>query len=173
MMRPTIKNLGKINDMKNSILISFLLLLGINGFAQEQNKPTFAQNTFEGTRVVVGHSTEMLRSGDLDFLISHKFGRFNSGINNFFGLDEAIIRLGFDYAPMDWLNIGIGRSSEGKILDGFGKVRLLRQQTGKKNIPVTVTGLSVVTYSLLPNLPSRPIPRINRLNYTNQIMISR
>jgi len=159
--------------MKNLFLISFFLFIGLNGFAQGENKSTFAQNTFEGTRVVVGHSVEMLREGDLDFLISHKFGNLNSGGYELFGLDQAIIRLGFDYAPKNWINIGIGRSSQDKILDGFVKVRLLRQQTGKKNIPVTVTGLSIMTYSLLRDLPSMPLDWTNRINYSHQIMVAR
>jgi len=114
-----------------------------------------------------------LREGDLDFLISHKFGNLNSGGYELFGLDQAIIRLGFDYAPKNWINIGIGRSSQDKILDGFVKVRLLRQQTGKKNIPVTVTGLSIMTYSLLRDLPSMPLDWTNRINYSHQIMVAR
>ena len=155
------------------LLLCFFPFFLSNSYSQGEEKPLFAHNTFEGTRVVVGHSVEMLRKGDLDFLISHKFGRLNSGAYEFFGLDQAIIRLGFDYAPLDWLNIGIGRSSQDKILDGFAKVRLLRQQTGKKNIPVTITGLSAMTYSLLKELPNKPLVWSNRINYTNQIMIAR
>ncbi len=160
--------------MKKILLLLGFFSFGLfNAIAQSEEKTILAHNTFEGTRVVVGHSVEMLRKGDLDFLISHRFGRLNSGAYQFFGLDLAIIRLGFDYAPFDWLNIGVGRSSQGKILDGFVKARLLRQQTGKKNIPVTVTGLSTMTYSLLREQPNRPLIWTNRINYTNQIMIAR
>lgn len=160
--------------MKYSTLFFLFFFLGtLSLFSQNEEKSVYAHNTFEGTRVVVGHSVEMLRKGDLDFLISHRFGRINSGAYEFFGLDQAIIRLGFDYAPKNWLNIGIGRSSQGKILDGFVKARLLRQQTGKKNIPVTVTGISMATYSLLRELPSKPLVWSNRLNYSTQIMVAR
>lgn len=160
--------------MKKTILLFLLSICGyISSFAQSENQSEYAHNTFEGTRVVVGHSVEMLREGDLDFLISHRFGRLNSGPYEFFGLDQAIIRLGFDYSLKNWLNIGIGRSSQDKILDGFVKVRFLQQQTGRKNIPVTITGLSMATYSLLRAFPDKPLTFENRLNYSYQLMIAR
>jgi hypothetical protein len=68
----------------------------------------------------------------------------------------------------------VGRSSLDKLLDGFVKVRFLRQQKGKRNVPVTVTGLSTTAMTLLKAIdPNEPIKIQNRLSYCHQIMIAR
>lgn len=151
-------------------LLFFFFCVG----AQNNESREFAHNTFDGTRVVVGHSVEMLREGDMDMLIGHKFGRINSGWYDFFGLDDAIIRIGFDYAPKDWINIGVGRSSLDKQLDGFIKLGILRQQTGKRNIPISMTVLSTIAATTIrPADPNFPILLQNRLSFSNQVLIAR
>ncbi len=161
--------------MKNIFCLLAGILLSFSAFGQENAAEIkYAHNTFEGTRVVVGHSVEMLKEGEMDFLIAHKFGRINSGLYDFFGLDQAIIRIGFDYAPKDWINIGIGRSSLDKQVDGFVKLRLLRQQSGAKNIPVSVTGLSTGAITLLRSADvTEPIVFQNRVSYCHQVIIAR
>src|SRR5689334_22354948 len=91
-------------------------------------------NAFKSSRVIASHSLENVAAGVLDFRIMHRFGTVNSGAGEFFGLDQATIRLGFDYGITDRLAIGIGRSSLYKEVDGFIKYRALWQTTGKKNI---------------------------------------
>jgi hypothetical protein len=160
--------------MKQIFLLIAVYFFSINLTAQDTKKSNFASNTFEGTRVVVGHSVEMLREGDLDFLIGHKFGRVNSGPYEFFGLDRAIIRLGFDYALKNWLNIGIGRSSLNKEVDGFLKYRMIRQKKGSFFRYFSVVGLSTMSINLLkaPD-PKFPVLIQNRIAFSNQLLIAR
>ena len=152
------------------VLVS-LCSLGLT--AQEESKTNYTYDTFEGTRVVVGHSVELLKEGEMDFLISHRFGRVSDGINEFFGLDNAILRLGFDYGINDKINIGIGRSSLDKLVDGFVKVGLLRQQTGTKNIPISLTGLATMGVTTVEDSVEEPLTFENRLSYTYQLMLAR
>ena len=56
-------------------------------------------------------------SKDLHFLISHRFGAVNTGIYNFFGLDQATTRLGLEYGIADILSVSIGRSTYEKTYD--------------------------------------------------------
>lgn len=128
--------------------------------------------TFKGTRVINGHSVETPRAQVLLFLISHRFGPLNSGAYNFFGLDQATIRLGLEYGFTDRLAVGIGRSSLEKTFDGFAKYRLLRQQTGSRSMPVSVTllGTTALT-SLRYTGPERPFR--TRLAYTAQALVAR
>ncbi len=56
----------------------------------------FTYATFKSTRVINGQSIETQKAGVLQFLISHRFGRLNTGAYNFFGLDDATIRLGLE-----------------------------------------------------------------------------
>ena len=81
---------------------------------------------FHSTRVIMSHSVEMLPAGVLDFRILHRFGNVNRGLYEFFGLDQATIRLGLDYGITPNLMVGIGRGSYKKELDGFIKYRPLQ-----------------------------------------------
>lgn len=90
--------------------------------------------TFKATRVINGHSVEMLAKGDLEFRIAHRFGRLNSGAVDLWGLDLADNRIGFDYGITPWLMTGIGRSSFNNVVDYFLKARIVRQQSMPENI---------------------------------------
>ena len=63
---------------------------------EEQSKePVYTMATFKASRLINGQTIETISKNHLNFWISHRFGAVNSGfIANFFGLDEAKIRLG-------------------------------------------------------------------------------
>ncbi|GGF29456.1 DUF5777 family beta-barrel protein [Echinicola rosea] len=128
--------------------------------------------TFKGTRLINGQTVETRGAGNLDFIISHRFGRVNSGAYNFFGLDDANTRLGLEYAFTDDLTVGIGRNSFQKVYDGFVKYRLLKQQQGKKQIPVTMTWYSNMSVNTFKR-PELPMSFERRLAYANQLLIAR
>src|SRR5690349_8617724 len=81
-------------------------------------KKEYVTAAFKSPRVIMSHSMEMLKPGVLDFRILHRFGNVNQGIGQFFGLDQATIRLGLDYGLSKNLTLGIGRGSYRKELDG-------------------------------------------------------
>lgn len=91
----------------------------------ETNNPVFG--TFKSPRVINGQSIEMVAPGAMEFRISHRFGRLNSGGYNLWGLDQSTIRLEFDFGVTDWFMVGFARSSFQKTYDGFLKARLNRQ----------------------------------------------
>ena len=78
-----------------------LLLSPVLGFAQDDLMKMAEDSTeaapltatFKGTRIVNGHSVETVGKNNMDFLISHRFGRINEGLDGFFGLDAATTRL--------------------------------------------------------------------------------
>ncbi len=135
---------------------------------------TYAKNSFKGTRLINGHTVETRTAGALVFLNTHRFGELNSGAYNLYGLDIANIRFGFDYSITDNLTVGIGRSSFDKVYDGFLKYRLLRQCSGAKNMPVTVTlfGSTAIT-TLKPYITGTTIPFNHKLDYVAQALIAR
>ena len=57
----------------------------------------YAEATFKGSRLINGHSIITRKRSSLEFLISHRFGRINSGAYEFFGLDGANVRFGLEY----------------------------------------------------------------------------
>lgn len=137
-------------------------------------RPGFTTATFKGTRIISGHSVQTNAQKELVFLISHRFGTLNSGAYNFFGLDNAEIRLALEYGLTDNLNIGLGRSSYQKTFDSFIKYRFLRQQDGGWRRPVTAVLFgSTALNSLRPSNPERDIMFKSRLTYTAQLLIAR
>ena len=136
-------------------------------------KSDYVTATFKSTRVVNGHSIENMARGVMDFRITHRFGNVNQGIKDLFGLDNAFVRIGFDYGITDWLMVGVGRSSFLKEYDGFAKVKLLRQRT--EGMPISVSyagGLSIRTDEVtLPDGFTYYFS--NRVAYFNQLLVAR
>lgn len=131
--------------------------------------------TFKTTRLINGHSIENTGKGVLDFKISHRFGRVDLGIKDWFGLDGATTRLGFDYGVTDWLTVGVGRSSFQKEYDGYLKARILRQTTnGSMPLSLSYVGGMSVRSDDAPQLEEgQKYPFSNRLFYFNQLLIAR
>jgi len=100
--------------------------------------------TFKSTRLITGHSVENIGKGVLDVRILHRFAPLNTGIYNFFGLDQASMRMGFDYGITNNLMIGIGHSTWQKTYDAYFKIKILRQSTGEVNMPVTLSFVSAM-----------------------------
>lgn len=142
----------------------------------EKEKPTtdYAIATFKGTRLVSGHSVETNGEGVLQFLIGHRFGRLNDGWRNLFGLDNAIIRFGFEYGITDKLNIGIGRSSFEKVYDATLKWKMLRQQSGNTIFPFTATAVAAIYASSTEwSEPDRENYFSSRLSYHYSLLLAR
>lgn len=131
-------------------------------------------STFKGTRLINGQSVETRAKGALDFIISHRFGTLNSGIQNLYGLDDANIRLGLDYAITDRFSLGIGRSSFQKVVDGFLKYKLLAQTAGFRSFPFTLVAYTNMSIHTLPWAnPERDYRTFHRYSYTHQLLMAR
>lgn len=164
------------------VLLPFLIVYALPTLAQDDllaqleaeqaDKKSFVEATFKGTRLINGHSIETRKKGVMDFIISHRFGTLNGGFYELFGLDNALIRIGLEYALSDRLYIGFGRSSYEKTYDGFVKYRFLRQSTGKGSAPISITWLSSVAYKTLKD-PDAELGFTDRLANTNQLLIAR
>ena len=143
--------------------------------ANDLNKTYYTTATFKTTRLIDGHSVENTAPGVLDVKISHRFGTIggaNGGAYNFFGLDNATLRLGFDYGLTHTLMIGIGRSTSFKTFDAFFKWKILRQSTGKHKMPVTLS--YVPTIGLISQRDTSLYKSFsNRINFTHQLIIGR
>lgn len=110
----------------------------------------------------------------MDFRILHRFGQLDQGYKNFFGLDQASMRMSVDFGLLHNLMVGVGRSTFKKELDAFIKYAPIRQSTGPWSSPVTVAFVSGITMDGLPWAdPSRQNYFTSRLAYYNQIIIGR
>jgi hypothetical protein len=131
--------------MKQLALIFSFFAFGFISHAQDttsvltlDEEPEKVRGAFKSTRVIHAHSIEMLAKGNLDVRILHRFNPVNSGYKTLFGLDNAYMRLGFDYGISNNITIGIGRSTLLKDLDFFAKVRVMQQTKGIKSKPVSI-----------------------------------
>lgn len=166
-----------------SVILALLLLIWGGGASaqnlmdllveEEEVKAEFTTNTFFTTRVINGQSVENPYPNELIFVISHHFGQINQGAYQFWGLDQATIRLGFDYGVNDRLALSIGRSSYEKTYDGFLKYKLLRQQTGLKEVPLTVSWFSGIYIKSLKSAVPENYQFQERLSFVHQLMIAR
>jgi hypothetical protein len=102
-------------------------------------------SAFKSPRVINQHSMEMLHKGALDFRILHRFGRIDRGLYDLFGLDQASMRMSFDYGVTQDFTVGVGRSTRNKEVDGFVKYRILSQTKGAKSFPFSLVWVSGMT----------------------------
>ena len=134
---------------------------------------TKVEAIFKGTRLINGHTVETRDRNNLDFIISHRFGRLNGGAYEFFGLDQSNVRLGLDYGLTDNINLGIGRSSFEKTFDGYFKYAFVHQTSGKRNVPVSATLLSSISIKTLRQREFEELTFSQKIAYTHQVLIAR
>ncbi len=142
--------------------------------SETESTTDYTAATFKTTRLINGHTVENVGKRVLDVKISHRFGKVNGGGYELFGLDNATMRMGFDYGITNYLMVGIGRSTYQKTYDAFFKVKILRQSKGKRNMPIT---LSYVPTIALKTIRFEDTSRTNyftsRLFFTHQLVIGR
>lgn len=171
--------------MKRILTIGLCLFLSSSSYAQEEEgslldlvgadsaeDTEYISSAFKSTRVINGQSIEMLGAGSLDFRILHRFGQLKRGIGEMFGLDQSSMRFSFDYAPMNDILIGFGRSSAKKELDSYIKYRILQQSNGERTMPVSVALVSGMTLETLPFADeTRPNYFSSRLAFFNEVLV--
>jgi hypothetical protein len=141
---------------------------------EEKPKKERIKYAFKSPRVINGHSMEFLNPGTMDFRILHRFGQLDQGYKNFFGLDQASMRMGFDFGILQNLMVGLGRSTYKKELDAYLKYAPIRQSTGPWSSPVTFALVAGMTMDGLPwSDPSRKNFFTSKLAYYFQAIIGR
>lgn len=169
--------------MKKIICTLFICSVSFQYFAQdlldilEKETPQTDQivtATFKGTRILNGHSIENRKDKELEFLISHRFGRVNLGFDELFGLDQSNIRFALEYGLNDDITIGLGRSSYEKTYDSFMKYSLLKQKKGANSFPFAVSLFGSVAVKTLKDFdPSDKRTFAESLFYVGQVLIAR
>jgi hypothetical protein len=166
---------------KNITLFSFFLLFISQNIKSQDlmdllgnDKPSkeFATAAFKTTHLILGQSIENVAKGHLNFIIAHHFGRVNEGSYNFWGLDQSTIRIGLEYGITDKLEVGLGRSSYQKTIDGFVKYKILRQNN--MNMPISISYFGGMAINTLKwEDPTRDNFFSSRLSFVNQLLIAR
>lgn len=153
--------------MKKILAILVIQFWVFNLLAQEDR-----EKVFRDTRIVNGHSTEVLPKGMMKFIISHRFGAINSGVQQLWGLDNATIRIGLDYAFTDNINVGFGRSSLQKHYDFYLKYRIL-QQRKEGGSPVSLVYYTNAAVRTIQTPQTEDLSFIDNLTYVHQLLLAR
>ncbi len=172
---------------KKLSLLVFCLGLFAYAMAQEDSTKTetkeapkakFARATFNSTKIINMQSTEIVTPGVLQFMISHHFSYIwnkdggSQNLAQFFGLNSGVAHtyLSFDYSPLTWLNLGVAMAGNSKY-EGWAKFKILRQQTGLKEIPVSIAWFSLVNADASKDLDNEATG--NNFAFMNQLLIAR
>lgn len=170
-------------NLKNILITAIVVLISGNIFSQEldellnsetKNKTNYTSATFKASRIINGHSIEQTKEKHLDFRISHRFGTLNEGTYGLFGLDRSEIHFSLEYGLKNWLNLGLGRASKDKTYDAFAKTKILRQSTGEKQMPVSLSYFSSIELNTI-KLANTVISRnaASRMAFVQQVLMSR
>lgn len=169
------------------ILSLFVLGLSFSAVATAQDtvevkeapKQKFTRATFNSTKIINMQSTELTSKGSLQFLISHHFSQLwnkdatsQDNLAGLFGLNSglAYTYLSFDYSPLNWMNLGLAAAGRSRY-EGFAKFKILRQQTGAKNIPVTLSWYSVFNVNAAKD--ASVSLGWNKYSFMHQLLIAR
>lgn len=140
----------------------------------------YAAYSFKSTRIINGHSIERMQHRQLDFRINHRFGQLNEGGYALYGLDNALINFSFEYGLTDNLMVGIRRGTNKKTYDGSVKFTLLRQSTGRVNMPVSVSYYTNVSFKTqrgfldLPDVAEADFATNRlRMGFAHQLLVAR
>ena len=128
---------------------------------------------FKGLQICNMQSTKLPVKGEFYFLVSHRFGDLTEGINNFFGLDNALTKIGGIYGVANWLSVGASRHTYRKTYELAAKYKLANQEVD--GFPITIVGYNTMDIdSELKKDESLPGLKSNhRFAYTTQLLVSR
>jgi hypothetical protein len=107
-----------------------------------------------------------------EFTIQHRFGTINNGYTDMYGIfASANMRLGWNYTPIDNLQLGVGICKENMQWDGNVKYAII-QQAVSNGCPVSVTYFGDMAVSTLP-MNGNFVRDADRISYFNQLMVAR
>lgn len=164
---------------------ALLFCFGITGYASAQDdllgqldsiKPKEKQiemAAFKGLQVCSMQSTKLPIKGEWYFLVSHRFGDLTEGINNFFGLDNALTRIGGIYGVTNGLSLGVSRHTYNKTFELSAKYMLISQKID--GFPLSIVGYNTmdINSSKFDKEENPNFKDNNRLAFTSQLLISR
>lgn len=168
--------------MKN--FLSFVFVFFIIGYASAQDDllnqlnseksdvKNIETSAFKALQIVNMQSTKLPAKGEWYMLVSHRFGDLTNGFDNFFGLDNALTKIGGIYGATEWLSFGASRQTYNKTYELTAKYKLANQETD--GFPVTIVGYNTLDINSALKKDLYPYLKFNnRLAYTTQLLVSR
>lgn len=138
------------------------------------NETEFVEKTFNVPKLNNGNTTELLKKGKMQFLISHRMGNINLGYKELWGFYQATSRLSLDLGITEKITIGLATHTRKKLFDAYFKYSIFKQSTGYKQFPVNIVWYSSIAINTSPlNYPENKTYLEARTSYTHQLLISK
>lgn len=171
------------------VLVVTLALLHGDAIGQEEQAHPPVGRIFAGQLVINTQSVDLLPTvRGMGVMIQHRFGAFGpdrQAYMQLLGMDlPSNIRFGFSYTLFDRVQLDLGRTKEGKLIDGGVKVAILRQ-TADNHIPLSVSAYlnAVIMTDDFPVVSDREFfadsitpftySFAHRMYYSAQVMVAR
>lgn len=131
--------------MKRILLSISTLCLALTLFAQDSDtekkvvdKPV--RQPFESAYLIDNQTSYIPYVNTLEYVIQHKFGTFENGISDLFGIyaPGANVRIGFNYVVYKNLQLGWGLT-KANFTNDFNVKYTILEQTRKNTVPIALT----------------------------------
>jgi hypothetical protein len=142
----------------------------LEGLDPEVDKEVIA--TWKSLKVVNFETTKLVAPKEFQLIISHRFGSVENGIDDLFGMDNAVTRFQFAYGLTEWMHVEASRTGFNKTYQLATKFKLKKQI--EEGFPFSIalfTAMDANTEldkSIYPKLEF-----IDRLGYTAQFIVAR
>jgi hypothetical protein len=139
--------------------------------APENVPPRPVRSTFESSLLIDNQTVMVPFKGTFQWDIQHRFGTWDNGYDDYFGLAApSNIRLGFNYIPVEKLQIGFGITKERKMWDFSAKYAIVQQKrSGGSAFSITYYGVIGIDSRDFDGFEEAS----DNFSYFNQIMIAR
>jgi hypothetical protein len=142
----------------------------LEGYGQEEDKTVIA--TWKSLKVVNFETTKLVALKEFQMVISHRFGSVENGIDDLFGMDNAVTRFQFVYGLTEWMHIEASRTSFNKTYQLATKFKLKRQV--REGFPFSIALFTALdTNTELDRVIYPKLEFVDRLGYTAQFIIAR
>ncbi|WP_415180451.1 DUF5777 family beta-barrel protein [Nonlabens sp.] len=142
----------------------------LEGFDQEEDKTVIA--TWKSLKVVNFETTKLVAPKEFQMVISHRFGSVENGIDDLFGMDNAVTRFQFVYGLTEWMHIEASRTGFNKTYQLATKFKLKQQV--REGFPFSIALFTALdTNTELDRVIYPKLEFVDRLGYTAQFIIAR
>lgn len=136
-----------------------------------ESETSFELPAFKALQIGNLQSTKVIDKGDLYMVVAHRFAYLKSGIDEFYGLDQANTKIQLLYGLRENLQVGLSRDSYEKTYSGTAKYRIMNQSD---RIPINISLYgSVDIDSQLKKKVYPGLQPFDRFSYTGQLLLSR
>ncbi|MEP7164860.1 MAG: DUF5777 family beta-barrel protein [Ferruginibacter sp.] len=132
-----------------------------------------AKNTFQSIWIIDNQTVLVPVKKTFEMDIQHRFGTVQNGYQDFWGFfAPSNIRLGFNYVPINKLNVGIGITKDNMLWDANAKYAIITQTKGK--YPVSVSYYVNMGYDTRKDKDKSIFKyQSQRMSFFNQLIIAR